>query len=53
MPGQRKELLHTKEGRFLTYTRNCKQKANIAVVKSALQILPRHNGTYLSRSKDM
>ena len=33
-----------KEGRFLTYTRNCEQKANIAIVKSALKILPRHNG---------
>ena len=33
-----------KKGRFLTYTRNCKQKANITVVKSALKILPRHNG---------
>ena len=28
-----------KEGRFLTYTRNCKQKTNIAVVKLALKIL--------------
>ena len=33
-----------KGGRFLTYTRNCEQKTNIAVVKSALKILPRHNG---------
>ena len=33
-----------KEGRFLTYTRNCEQKTNIAVVKSALKIPPRHNG---------
>ena len=33
-----------KEGRFLTYTRNCKQKANTVVVKSALKIPPRHNG---------
>ena len=33
-----------KEGKFLTYTRNCKQKANVAVVTSALKILPRHNG---------
>ena len=33
-----------KEGRFLTYTRNCEQKVNVAVVISALKILPRHNG---------
>ena len=33
-----------KEGRFLTYTRNCEQKAIVAVVKSALNIPPRHNG---------
>ena len=32
-----------KDGIVLTYTRNCKQKAKIAVVKSALKILPRHN----------
>ena len=32
-----------KEGRFLTYTRNCEQKADITVVKLALKILPRHN----------
>ena len=33
-----------KEGRFLAYTRNYKQKANFAVVKSALKLPPRHNG---------
>ena len=33
-----------KEGKFLTYTRNCEQKANVVIVKSALKILPRHNG---------
>ena len=27
-----------KEGRFLTYTRICEQKANVAVIKSALKI---------------
>ena len=32
-----------KEGKFLTYTRNCEQKATISVVKSNLKILPRHN----------
>ena len=29
-----------KEGKFLTYTRNCKQKATIGTVKSTLKILP-------------
>ena len=33
-----------KEGRFLTYTRNWEWKANVAIVKSTLKILPRHNG---------
>ena len=33
-----------KVGRFLTYTKNYEQKANVAVVKSALKIPPRHNG---------
>ena len=33
-----------KEGRFLTYTGNCEQKANVAIVKSTLKIPPRHNG---------
>ena len=33
-----------KKGTFLAYTRNCEQKANVAVVKSALKIPPRHNG---------
>ena len=33
-----------KEGRFLTYTRNCEQKATIGIVKSTLKIPPRHNG---------
>ena len=33
------------EHRFLIYTRNCEQTANVAVVKSVLKILPRHNGT--------
>ena len=36
-------MLHTEEGRFLTYTRNCEQKANIAIVKTTLKILLRHN----------
>ena len=33
-----------KEGKFLTYTRNCKQKATIGTVKLTLKILPQHNG---------
>ena len=32
-----------KDGRFLTYTQNCKQKATIGIVKSTLKIPPRHN----------
>ena len=31
-------------GKFLTYTRNCEEKAAIGIVKSSLKILPRHNG---------
>ena len=33
-----------KEGKFLTYTRNCEQKATIGVVKLTLKIPLRHNG---------
>ena len=33
-----------KDGRFLTYTRNCEQKATIGIVKSTLKILAKHNG---------
>ena len=33
-----------KDSRFLTYTRNCKQKVTIGIVKSTLKIPPRHNG---------
>ena len=33
-----------KEGRFLTYTRNCEQKLTIGIVKSTFKIPPRHNG---------
>ena len=32
------------DGKFLTYTRNCEQKATIGIVKLTLKILPRHNG---------
>ena len=31
-----------KDGRLLTYTRNCEQKATIGIVKSTLKIPPRH-----------
>ena len=33
-----------KEGKFLTYTRNCEQKATIGTVKSSLKIPLQHNG---------
>ena len=33
-----------KDGKFLTYTRNCEQKASLGIVKSSLKIPPRHNG---------
>ena len=33
-----------RDGKFLTYTQNCEQKATIGTVKSSLKILPRHNG---------
>ena len=33
-----------RDGKSLSYTRNCEQKATIGTVKSSLKILPRHNG---------
>ena len=33
-----------RDGRFLTYTRNCEQKGTIGIVRSNLKIPPRHNG---------
>ena len=33
-----------KEGKLLTYTRNCEQKATIGTVKSSLKIPLQHNG---------
>ena len=42
--GSDKQLFIQREGSFLTYTRNCEQQHNIAVVKSTLKITPRHNG---------
>ena len=38
--GQGKELFYSKGGKFLTYTRNCKQKATIGTVKLSLKIPP-------------
>ena len=32
-----------KDSRFLTYTRNCEQKATIGIIKSTLKIPPGHN----------
>ena len=32
-----------KDGRFLTYTRNCEQKVKLGIVKSMLKIPPRYN----------
>ena len=40
-----------KDGRFLTYTRNCEQKATIGIVKTTLKIPPRHNGIIPIKSK--
>ena len=40
-----------KDGKFLTYTRNCRQKANIAVTKSSLRIPSRHNGIIAMKIK--
>ena len=39
-----REKKKQKDGKFLTYTRNCEQKAHIAVFKSTLKIPPWHNG---------
>ena len=44
MPGIKKNCYIQKDGRFLTYTRNCEQKATIGIVKSTLKIPPRHDG---------
>ena len=38
--GERKELLYSKGRKFLTYTRNCEQKATIGIVKLSLKIPP-------------
>ena len=41
---QEKNCYIQKGVRFLTYTRHCEQKANIALVSSTPKIPPRHNG---------
>ena len=41
---QEKNCYIQKEGRFLTYTRNCEQKANVAIARSTLKIPHRHYG---------
>ena len=46
-----RQLSIYREGSFLTYTRNSSQHHNIAVVKSTLKILPRHNGAIPIRIK--
>ena len=40
---QIKNCYTQKDGKFLTYTRNCEQKAKIGIVKLTLKILPSHN----------
>ena len=40
-----------KDGRFLTYTRNCEQKPTIGTIISILKIPPRHNGIILIQIK--
>ena len=45
MPGTKKKNCYIqKEGKFLTYTKNCEQKATIGTVKMMLKIPPQHNG---------
>ena len=42
--GQRKNCYIQRDGKFLTYTQNCEQKATIGTVKSSLKITQQHNG---------
>ena len=41
---QKKNCYIQRDGKFLTHTRNCKQKATIGIVKLTLKIPPGHNG---------
>ena len=41
---EQKNCYIEKDGRFLTYTRTCEQKATTGIVRSTLKIPPRHNG---------
>ena len=44
MLGTRKSIAtYKRTAHFLTYTRNCKQKETIRIVKSMLRVPPRHN----------
>ena len=47
-----KQLFIQREGSFLTYTGNCEQQPNIAVVKSPLKILLGTMALYQSPAKD-
>ena len=40
---KKKNCYIQRDGKLLTYTRNCEQKATIGIVKSTLKIPPRHN----------
>ena len=41
---KKKTVIIQKEGKFLTYTKYCEQKATIGTVKLTLKIPPQHNG---------
>ena len=43
-PWNKKNCHAQRDGKFLTYKQNCKQKATIGTVKLSLKIPPRHNG---------
>ena len=45
MPGDKEKNCYIqKEDKFLSYTKNCEQKATMGTVKSTLKIPPKHNG---------
>ena len=41
---EKKNCYIQRDGKFLTYTKNCEQKATIGTFKSSFKIPPRHNG---------
>ena len=48
MLGTKKRIVYIqRDGKFLTYMKNCEQKATIGTVKSSLKIPPQHNGVVL------